>query len=175
MAFQSSGDTVVLLGSSALRGEPSSLAGSEYLEVVHDLVVGQPALDIDLEIALQSVCRHLVSEGIARSAHDCSDGGLAVALAESCIAGNMGLMATAEISGRWNAALFGETQSRIVISLSSSDMGKLTTICSEEGVPFLKLGVTEGDSLIIGSMLDVAVTDLRASWQGGIPQALDQH
>ncbi len=175
MAFQSSGDTVVLLGSSALRGEPSSLAGSEYLEVVHDLVVGQPALDIDLEIALQSVCRHLVTEGIARSAHDCSDGGLAVALAESCIAGNMGLMATAEISGRWNAALFGETQSRIVISLSSSDMGKLTTICSEEGVPFLKLGVTEGDSLIIGSMLDVAVTDLRASWQGGIPQALDQH
>ena len=175
MAFQSSGDTVVLLGSSDLRGEPSSLAGSEYLQVVHDLVVGQPALDIDLEVALQSVCRHLVSEGIARSAHDCSDGGLAVTLAESCIAGNMGLMANAEISGRWNAALFGETQSRIVISLSSSDMGKLTTICSEEGVPFLELGVTEGDSLIIGSLLDVAVTDLRASWQGGIPQALDQH
>ena len=175
MAFQSTGDTVVLLGSSDLQGEPSSLAGSEYLEVIHDLVAGQPALDIDLEVALQKACRRLVSEGVARSAHDCSDGGLAVALAESSIAGNVGIKVGAELSGRWDATLFGETQSRIVLSLSPADMAKLASICSEECVPYFELGVTEGDSLVIGSLLDVSVADLQASWQSGIPQALDQH
>ena len=117
MAFKNEGDIVVLLGSDEVRGDASSLAGSEYLELVHDKVAGRPTIDLDLEAAVQQVCRRAVAEGIVHSAHDCSDGGLAVALAESCITGNIGFTASFAMPGRWDAALFGESESRIVVSL----------------------------------------------------------
>ena len=79
MAFKNEGDIVVLLGCGEVRGDASSLAGSEYLEIVHDKVVGQPSIDLDLEAAVQRVCRRAIAEDIVHSAHDCSDGGLAVA------------------------------------------------------------------------------------------------
>lgn len=173
IGFQRAGDLVVLLGGSEIQGESASFAGSEYLELVHDLVAGLPALEIDVEVALQSACRRLVSEGIAKSAHDCSDGGLAVTLAESCIAGNIGMNMSAETSGRWDAALFGETQSRIVISVAQADLGKLAYICQAEGVAWTQLGLTESDRLKIGLLVDCSIAELRASWQGGIPQALE--
>lgn len=171
--FLGAGDTVVLLGSTDLKGESASLAGSEYLELVHDLVAGQPALDLDLEVSLQRACRRLVSEGVAHSAHDCSDGGLAVTLAESCIAGDVGLTVNAEVSGRWDAALFGETQSRIALSLSAADLPKLERICVEEGVPWVELGITGGQIMMIPGLLESSVAELRDSWQGGLPKALE--
>ena len=82
VAFQDSGDIDVLLGRSGVHGEASQLAGAEYLELVHGLVAGRPRIDLKLETAVQRTCRRLVSDRLVRSAHDCSDGGLAVALAE---------------------------------------------------------------------------------------------
>ncbi|MCI0791313.1 MAG: phosphoribosylformylglycinamidine synthase II, partial [Chloroflexi bacterium] len=160
--------------SSNLHGDSQSLAGSEYLELVHGLVAGQPALDLVLEASLQKACRRLVSDGVARSAHDCSDGGLAVTLAESCIAGDVGLTVDAEFSGRWDAALFGETQSRIVVSLAPADLAKLERICSDEGVPWVELGTTGGDSLGIAGVMDSSLAEMRDSWQGGLIRALEQ-
>ncbi|MCH9038160.1 MAG: phosphoribosylformylglycinamidine synthase II, partial [Chloroflexi bacterium] len=172
--FRGAGDTVVLLGSSNLRGDSQALAGSEYLELVHGLVAGQPALDLVLEASLQKACRRLVSDGVARSAHDCSDGGLAVTLAESCIAGDVGLTVDAEFSGRWDAALFGETQSRIVVSLAPADLARLERICSDEGVPWVELGTTGGDSLGIAGLMESPLAEMRDSWQGGLIRALEQ-
>ena len=174
IGFQGAGDAVVLLGSSSLRGEASSLAGSEYLELVHGLVAGQPALDLTQEASLQKACLRLVSDGVVRSAHDCSDGGLAVALAECCIAGDVGLAVSAVTTGRWDAALFGEEQSRIVVSLTPADIPKLKDICAEEGVPWLELGAAGGGNLKIDGLLDVPVQELRNSWDGGLPRALEQ-
>ena len=91
-----------------------------------------------------------------------------------CIAGDVGLTVNVELSGRWDAALFGETQSRIVVSLASADLAKLERICAEEGVPWLELGATGGDSLIIGGLVESPVAGLRDSWQGGLPRALEQ-
>ncbi|MEK7814527.1 MAG: phosphoribosylformylglycinamidine synthase subunit PurL, partial [Chloroflexota bacterium] len=119
-SFPEAGLAVVLLGSSQWRVRASDLAGSEYLQVVHGLVAGRPAIDLSLEGRTQALCRRAIGEGIVASAHDCSDGGLAVALGECCIQGGVGFRAGAALSrlpGRWDVALFGERQSRIVVSL----------------------------------------------------------
>ena len=89
-AFQQPGDLVVLIGASAIYGRNEALAGSEYLELFHNLVAGRPSIDLDLEAKVQALCRRAIAENIIASAHDCSDGGLAVAIAESCILGNIG-------------------------------------------------------------------------------------
>ena len=106
------------IGSHSLEAEIESLSGSEYLEVFHNTIKGSPYIDLNLETTVQNTCIKAIQAGIIKSAHDCSDGGLAIALAESCIAGGMGLVCDQEIRGRWDTALFGEMQSRIVLSLS---------------------------------------------------------
>jgi phosphoribosylformylglycinamidine synthase len=117
--FQSAGDVVVLLGES--RAE---LGGSEYLKVVHGLVRGvPPSLDLVREAALQRLLVDGISAGIIRSAHDCAEGGFAVALSECCF--DTGLGATVEIARVMNessfadvATLFGESASRVVVSVA---------------------------------------------------------
>ena len=171
-AFQDSGDVVVLLGANEVRADPTALAGSEYLEVVHGLVAGIPAIDIELESAVQRACRRAVREGVLRSAHDCSDGGLAVALAESCIAGRIGFRGSFTAPGRWDAALFGEQQSRIVVSASPDAQADLERICAEEGAPMAVLGRVGGDSLTIPDHMDVPVESIASAWRGGLEEAL---
>ena len=108
MAFQVEGDVAVLLG--PLGAE---LGGSEYLALEHGMVAGEPPnLDLELEARVQECCRMAIRDGMIRSAHDCSEGGLAVTLAESCIAGNIGLRCALIPAGRWDVKdlLFGETQ-----------------------------------------------------------------
>ena len=172
MAFKDEGDVVVLLGSDEVRGDAASLAGSEYLEIVHDKVAGRPTIDLDLEAAVQQVCRRAVAESIVRSAHDCSDGGLAVALAESCIAGNIGFISSFDLSGRWDAALFGETESRIVVSLPEDRLTQLENLCSDEGVPTVVLGRVGGSRLVLGRVLDRDLREANDSWSGGLEWAV---
>ena len=172
-AFQDPGDVVILLGASEVRGEARSLAGTEYLELVHGTVAGRPSIDLDLERAVQAACRRGVAEGALKSAHDCSDGGLAVALAESSIAGDIGFRGTFDVTGRWDAALFGEDQSRIVVTLSPDRQARLEEICEEEGVSWTVLGHLEGDSLTIPDDVDLALDEIAATWRGGLQQALD--
>ncbi|MDP3769198.1 MAG: phosphoribosylformylglycinamidine synthase subunit PurL, partial [Dehalococcoidia bacterium] len=109
MGFQRDGDQVFLLGVAELRGDASDLAASEYLKAFHDgLVAGQPRIDLDLEVRVQRLCLEAARRGLVRSAHDCSHGGLAVALAECAIEGGRGLDARGlAIAGRVDAALFG--------------------------------------------------------------------
>ena len=172
MAFKETGDLVALLGAAEVQDNPASLAGSEYLEVVHGLMAGRPTIDLDREASVQRACRRAIREGVLHSAHDCSDGGLAVALAEGCIAGGVGFRGTLAFQGRWDASLFGEKQSRIVISLSTDSRADLERICLEEGAPWTVLGQVGGDSLSIPEHLDVSVEELDAAWRGGLDRAL---
>ena len=171
IGFQEAGDVVLLLGASEVRGEAGDLAGSEYLELVHGLVAGRPTIDLELEGAVQRACRRLVQDGVARSAHDCSDGGLAVALAESCIAGGVGFRGEFTLTGRWDSALFGEGQSRIVISVAPSRMDAVDEICRAGGVPWLALGTVGGRSLTMARLVDVAVEALADVWRNGLERA----
>ena len=165
--FPAEGLAVMLLGPGLDAATAQDLAGSEYLQVMHGLTAGQPSIDLDLERRVQEVCRQAIADGLVRSAHDCSDGGLAVALAESCILGSVGFRGVLD-AARWDAALFGEKQSRIVISLDTADLPKLADLARSRGVPLLSLGRTGGDRLAL-RVGDEATND----GSNGGPPAID--
>ena len=173
VGFKNEGDLVVLLGRDSLDSDGSDLGGSEYLELIHGVVAGRPSMDLDLEVAVQKVCRKLVSLGVVNSAHDCSDGGLAVALAECALSGGIGAEITASTTGRWDAALFGEGQSRIVVSLSADQLSELRAVCEGEQVPYLVLGTVSGADLAFGDLLRVPVSQISEMHETSLGNALE--
>ena len=181
--FPSDGLSVVLIGVDSLSATDADLAGSEYLYAVHGKILGRPEIDLPLERDVQAFCRRLIAAGVALSAHDCSDGGLAVALAESCILGDAsvrgkgstGFVASNEfaaaIPGRWDAALFGETPSRILVACSPDSLSEVLAEASASSVPACYVGATGGNRVRIGSYVDVSVTAAAEAWYGGLGQA----
>jgi phosphoribosylformylglycinamidine synthase len=177
--FQDAGATVVLLGEG--RGE---LGGSEYLKVVYDLVRGMPpAIDLDVESALQQLLVALAGDRLIRSAHDCSDGGLAVTLAECCFdTGGMGAavsIGAVEVSRHTAvnqaAALFGESASRVIVSTRADDASRVLERAEAAGVRATVIGRTGGNRLRIAvagqAAIDVAVDDAERAWSS----ALERH
>jgi phosphoribosylformylglycinamidine synthase subunit PurL len=174
--FQSSGDVIVLLGEG--RGE---LGGSQYLETLHDLVRGvPPRLNLDAERALQRLMVDLAAERLVRSAHDCSDGGLAVTLAECCFdTGGAGAEVSIEAlnvgrDSRLNdaVALFGESASRIVVSVSPDNVTEILQRAALAGVLARVIGETGGNRLRIAVagrvIVDVSVDDAERVWSSAI-------
>jgi phosphoribosylformylglycinamidine synthase II len=165
----SEGDTLVLLGA-GLAQDAATLAGSEYLCRRHDTVAGRPQIDLDLEACVQRLVLTAHERELLTAAHDCADGGLAVALAECCIAGGVGLAsADASLGSRLDAALFGEAQSRFVVA--TEDAAALLALATEAGVPATVLGVAQGDRLRLGP-LDAQLDDLREAYEGGLGRIL---
>ena len=173
VGFKNEGDLIVLLGRDSLDTDGSELGGSEYLELIHGLVAGRPVIDLDLETAVQKVCRELISSSVVKSAHDCSDGGLAVALAESAIAGGLGAEITAAATDRWDAVLFGEGQSRIVVSLSPDRLTELGAVCEDAHVPYLFMGRVAGSDLVVGDLLSIPVSQLSEIYETSLAGALE--
>ena len=167
--FDSDGLQVVLMGSAEVRGKARDLSGSEYLERLLGMVVGRPMLDLKLESKVQELCRRGIGEGLVRSAHDCSDGGLAVALAEACFPHDIGFAGNFPVSGRWDAALFGEGQSRIIVSVSPDDLKSLGALADEMVVPWTLLGKTQSKrDFSVEGYLDVPLDALKQGWQSGL-------
>ena len=167
--FRGPGEVVALLGAGEVRGRARHLAGSEYLELVHNTVAGRPAIDLKLEVRVQELCRRLVQDGIVTSAHDCSDGGLAVALAESCIDGSTGFLGTFRALGRWDAALFGEVQSRIVVSTPSGNLDDLKGAAAALDVPVAILGVTQPERrFVLEGLVDLPLEEIERAWNGAL-------
>ena len=173
--FQQPGHLVVLLGATSIHGRSESLAGSEYLELCHGLVAGHPSIDLALEAKVQSLCRRAIADGIAASAHDCSDGGLAVAIAESCILGGIGFISGFDIEGRWDAALFGETQSRIIVSIPPQKLPRLQALAEDMEVPITILGEVGGDRITMPSPIDLPLKDAASAWSNSLETALSGH
>jgi len=169
--FKRSGDIIVLLGRNR-----EELGGSEYLKVFYNLVKGRPpALDVGLERSVQKTCLEAIRAGIAASAHDCSEGGLAVALAECCISGEGLIGASIELDAaaiRKDALLFGETQSRIIISLDKKDIDKLEEIASRNETPLDIIGEVGGDHLLIDDVVNVPVDKLYSVWDKAIERRI---
>ncbi len=162
--FKEEGDLVVLLGLN--RDE---LGGSEYLKVVHGQVAGKPpAVDLALERGVQRTCRSAVEQGLLSSAHDVSEGGLAVALADCCISHpdpeGIGAVIEIEQRGRADALLFGESHSRIVVSLKERDYGRLQDIADRENVVMALIGKVDGNRLAINDLVRAPVQRLRNIW-----------
>jgi phosphoribosylformylglycinamidine synthase len=177
--FKRAGARVLLLGDNG--GE---LGGSEYLACLHGRVAGAPPrLDVSRELALQSVVIRLISERLIDSAHDCAEGGLAIALAECCFdADGLGVTVNTAAVGdvpaalAVNATLFGESASRVVVSTDDARMAALAATASAMKVPVTVLGDTGGDRIRIAvdgrTAIDVAVATAEDAWATSIERRM---
>ena len=173
-SFKTVGAAVVLLGDNL--GE---LGGSEYFATMHNFVGGKaPALDLKREAALQRLILRLIRDGCVESAHDCSEGGLAIALAE-CTFDSGGLGVTADLTAvtgmevfSVNATLFGESASRIVVSCASTHLDAVMTAAKELEVTAREIGRVGGDSIRLSvngqRAVDTTVADAERAWATAI-------
>ncbi len=170
--FSQAGDSILLLGST--RGE---LGGSSYLAYVHGVVAGDcPTIDLRGERALQTAVIGMIDEGLLHSAHDCSEGGVAVALAESCILGGFRAIGAnvdlGERTMRKDALAFGEDQSRVVVSAAPVHVEKIRVIAGSHGVPLMEIGTVTGDRLRIEGIVDAGVEEMRNIYFGSIRERM---
>ncbi len=174
--WKAAGDVVALLGETR-----EELGGSEYLKVCHGLLQGRPPMmDLEMEYRVQRCCLEAIQAGLVRSAHDCSDGGLAVALAEACMSNPdrpIGVDVSLADPLRPDALLFGESQSRIILSLREADLDRLKAIASHHGVVVTPIGRTGGDRFICrgrGFHVDLPLSRLDRAWREALPSYFGQ-
>ena len=173
--FREAGDAIVLLG----RNTPE-LGGSEYLKVRHGLVAGDaPAVDLRGEKALQESMLEIAAARLARSAHDCAEGGLAVCLAECAIGGERLLGADVSLDDELlpAALLFGEAQGRIVLSCASAAVAGVLDIAERHGVPARAIGTVTTDGFRItmpDASLEVDSATIAEAWHTAIPRIMER-
>ena len=205
--FKDEGDAIILLGDAVDPADPlQGLGGSAYLQVIHGLKNGSPPrCDLEKARTLHTTLLGLIQSGVVKSAHDCSDGGLAVCVAESCIsrliaretprligaqidltavaasresAGNQDKSAALSRDAatvRLDALLFGETQSRVVITCKPLDAAKVVERAKLMGVPAVPIGVVGGDQLAIKTVageFSASVAELHDAWWNSIARAM---
>jgi phosphoribosylformylglycinamidine synthase len=165
--FKNEGDVIVLIGEN--RGE---IGGSEYLKVQFNKIAGDcPQLDIEFEKRLQKACLEAIQKGLIQSAHDVSEGGLAVALAECCFLSpekNIGAQIHLKINMRNDFILFGEDQSRIILSLREDHLPPLKQICDSHQVVINVIGRAEGTTLSINDLIQAEVDELEVLYRNAI-------
>jgi phosphoribosylformylglycinamidine synthase len=149
------------------------LGGSELAEVELGVVAGRPpALDLERERALQRLLVEGAAADLLRSAHDCGDGGLGVALAECAIAGATGFAVSLPGDLPPHVGLFSESASRAVVTVTAARATELEDLSSELRVPFSRLGETGGPRLVIDHVADIAVAEATAVYEDAIPKLL---
>lgn len=180
--FKAEGDDIILLGAAR-----EDLGGSEYLKVIQAREQGSPPfLNMDVEKSLHDCVLALIRSGLVQSAHDCSDGGLAVALAESSMSGpdrQLGAVVTLSLGRlRKDAVLFGESQSRVVLSSKPVHRQAILDGAKRAGVPVSVIGSVMGDRLVVSlegeqptaKVIDVPVAGLYDRWAFSIERTLNQ-
>jgi phosphoribosylformylglycinamidine synthase len=178
-AVQTPGDQVFLLHPDG-HAHPKNIDGSEYLATSHKQIAGDaPRLVLDEEVAVQEAMRALIATGVVQHAHDISDGGLAVCLAESVLHGDCGMEVTLSVpeGTRADAVLFGEAQSRIVFSVSEDRKAAVEEAMREfDGVAATPLGIVQGDALRITwadtVWVDAPLNTLRTAYENTLPSAM---
>jgi len=165
IAFRGEGDVVVLV-----EGAPPAIDGSAYLQVIHGTAAGRPP-DVDFQVhrRVLAMIRDTVRGGLVRSVHDCSDGGVAVALAESAIAGGVGVEATLPSAGRRDVALFGEGPSRFVLSAAEDAAGGLRALAEEHQVSMVVVGRTGGDRVRLRASGPTGAASDGCPWDVDLP------
>ncbi|MET8989802.1 phosphoribosylformylglycinamidine synthase subunit PurL [Nonomuraea wenchangensis] len=161
--FVAEGLRVVLLGDTR-----EEFGGSEWAHVVHRHLGGlPPQADLEAEQALGAVLVEAARRGLLEGSHDLSDGGLAVALAESCLARGVGANVT--LSGDPFVDLFSESAARALVVVRPEAYDEFASLCGRHDVPCYGLGVTGGASLVVEDVFEVPVEELRETHQGALP------
>ncbi len=163
--LRAEGDFVLLIGSSQ-----NDIGGSEYLKVEHGVVAGRPpALDLTRERAVNRLILTAAQGGYLHSVHDCAEGGMLVALTECCLLGGIGVRCPAlrpEPPLRLDAAFFGESPSRYIVSVPSRAMPELQSLARRHNVELSLLGLAGGDVIEFEGQLKLSLADLRQAWEG---------
>ena len=176
-AFKNAGDIIILLGTNT-----DELGGSEYLKVMHDLVAGDaPSVDLTKERALQECMIEVAEARLAKSAHDCSEGGLAITLAESAIGAGNGIgidVALSDSVKEAAALLFGEATGRIVISCSMANKEQINAVANKHGVAVRAIGHVTSDGVFNIQCADetrisTTTAELADIYQNAIPRLMD--
>jgi phosphoribosylformylglycinamidine synthase len=157
--FKNEGDLIFLAGTTR-----EEFGGSEYIKEIHGLVTGDaPRIDLDFERNLQRFVLTAIKKGLAKSAHDTAEGGLAVALAECCISDREHMIgARLNLQGdvRRDALYFSESQSRIILSVSPEDKSALMELANSMTIPLTTIGLVAGENLIINEDINTPVSEL---------------
>jgi phosphoribosylformylglycinamidine synthase subunit PurL len=174
--FREEGDVIFLIG-----GIGDEIGGSLFLKTVYGKKAGRPPrLDFDRELAIQKFVQGVIRKGLVKSAHDCSEGGLAVALAEGCISGADKIGAKINLPAsdqRTDVLLFNESQSRIIVSIAGDAVGSLQREAAQRQIPLIQLGSVGGSSLQIETAAGAfswPLDQIHETWYGSIGLALSQ-
>jgi phosphoribosylformylglycinamidine synthase II len=179
--FKTPGDTVLLIGPLCEDTPHRGLGGSEYLKRMHRLKTGAPPrLDLGLAKRTSEFVLEIIRQGWAGSAHDCAEGGLAVALAECCVSGNETLVGAeidlGQAAGRLDAVLFGETQSRVIVSCTAENANRIARLAAQRNLQGIPLGRTGGDALVVHTArgrLTWPVEMMRDVWWNAIGRLME--
>lgn len=168
--FKIEGDIVCLIGNNR-----EELGGSECMKALHNLVVGEsPILDIDEEKRLQKVILEAIDKRLLRSAHDCSEGGIAITLAEKSILSDYNLGCEIDLGDLSVGKLFGESQSRVIVSLSEYKYDILNKICKDNGISILIIGKVIKDNFNINNEITSSVSELIKNYEKVIPEIMSK-
>lgn len=174
--FKQTGDVILLLGSTK-----NDFGGSEILALFGEVSGAVPQLDLQAELAVQQTCLAAIQAGLIGSAHDCSDGGLAVALAESCFSHDArpAIGATIKLdSSLAPASLFSETSSRIIVSVKPENVAQVQALATQNNAVSSVIGEVGGEHLTItideAAIINQSVNQLEKAWRETLPSALAQ-
>ena len=170
MWFKEPDDDIYLIGETK-----EELGGTEYLKVVHGQVTGKiPKIDLEKHKRTIELLLALITSGVVRSAQDISDGGLAVALAECTFGNKIGATIMIESGIRADSLLFGESQSRVIISARPRDKERIIQMATEFSVPIANIGVTGGTNLWINDLIDLSTGKLSRIYEEAIPELMER-
>ncbi len=173
MDFKNTGDFILVIGETK-----EELGASEYLDQIHGLITGDvPELDLDLEQKTQQFILDIIRQGLVQSAHDISDGGMAIAIAESCITSELGAEVSFDLNLRPDALLFGESQTRFMLSASGESADKIIEIAAKQGIEAANIGrVTAHKRLSINNLeknlINITIEDCAQAFNTGFDKMM---
>lgn len=168
-SFKKEGDIILYVGAPRI-----GLGGTEYLKVIHGLTTGDaPILDLDVELKVQETVLEAITSGLVTAAHDISDGGLAVTIAEMGIFGSLGAQIDLSVlSGSIHEIWFSEAQSGIILTCQSNQKEPLMKHLSQGGVDVAQIGTVQGDALNFEGVGSVSLDQLHNIYESAIPKAM---
>jgi phosphoribosylformylglycinamidine synthase len=170
--FKDEGDVIILLGKRS-----NEIGGSEYLMQRINKVLGDaPALDLDEELRLQNLLVELAENKLIKSAHDIAEGGLAVALMECCILNNekyLGCKTSFGYKYRKDFELFGETQTRVIISSTEENADKIKMLCKKYSINFEQIGHVLGKCVMINSEINLDIFKLKTLYNNSLSEIME--
>jgi phosphoribosylformylglycinamidine synthase subunit PurL len=172
--FRNDGDRIILLGNT--RGH---LGGTEYLARIHGKIIGDaPDIDLEEEKKLHEFLLNAIAKDLVKSAHDISDGGLAVAIAESCITGNstpIGARIIINSDSRIDKILFGEDQSRIILSIERDNISELKELHKYfSSITVTEIGIVGGKRLIINDIVDLDIDEIGKAYHESLHHLMNR-